>query len=167
MSDTAEWREIPLTRGRFALVDEADYDRVVAAGKWHVLLNGQRAYGMRTTRVGGRKRNVYLHVFLTGWSLTDHINGNGLDNRRANLRPATPAENARNQRIRRDGTSGFKGVGPRRGKWRARISADGDRRNLGVFATPEEAARAYDAAARDLFGEFALEALTETTEEKT
>ena len=88
----------------------------------------------------------------------DHRNGNGLDNRRGNLRPATHALNQANVRRVR-AKSGFKGVSrwvrPSPRPWRAHITVKGRMKFLGAFATPEEAARAYDAAARELFGEFA------------
>lgn len=93
----------------------------------------------------------------------DHINGNGLDNRFCNLRIATYAENAANSRKRRQDntTSEYKGVWLakdiwRKKRWVARIRANGKRRHLGHFATQEEAAVAYDAAAKDLYGEFAV-----------
>lgn len=148
-------RQIPLTLGYVALVDDEDYDRVMAAGKWHARPDRKSTYARRTIGTNGRRRNVYLHSVLTGWPLVDHANGNGLDNRRANLRPATNAENQRNRPVQANNTSGFKGVGLHRGKWRAQIKLDGKRRHLGYFATPDEAGRAYDDAARELHGEFA------------
>ena len=87
----------------------------------------------------------------------DHIDGDGLNNRRANLRHCTNQENCRNQGLARNNRSGFKGVSwyPNSGKWVATIW-DGKRKVfLGYYADPVEAARAYDAKARELFGEFA------------
>jgi len=87
----------------------------------------------------------------------DHINRNGLDNRRANLRLATRAENTRNAKLSRRNTSGFRGVSFDHfsGRWLAIVKSDGKTYRLGAFATPEEAAFAYDFAAAALHGEFA------------
>ena len=151
--------EIPLSRGFVALVDDEDYERVMAAGPWHVKARKQWVYAQHNVRrPEGGWRTEGLHIFLTGLPMVDHINGDGLDNRRANLRGATAAQNSANARLRRDSTSGFKGVhrnGPRGLPWRAQIHKGGKKHHLGLFESPEVAARAYDAAARELFGEFA------------
>lgn len=114
-----------------------------------------------SARIGGRAgRNIKLHRFLwIYWGLPlshlDHINGDGLDNRRANLRAATPMQNSANTRRPKNNTSGYKGVSRVAKGWRAMISIN--RRNvwLGVFATPEDAAAAYWKAAVATRGEFA------------
>jgi hypothetical protein len=87
----------------------------------------------------------------------DHIDGNGLNNQRSNLRASSQAENMRNRRRNIANVAGFKGVSPTRdgSKWRARIWRDDTSVHLGTFATPEGAARAYDAAAMAQFGDFA------------
>jgi len=85
----------------------------------------------------------------------DHANGTRDDNRWANLREATQSQNLANSSRRSDNTSGFKGVGQRRGRWRAQIRKDGRRIHLGTFSTPEAAHAAYLKAANDHHGEFA------------
>jgi hypothetical protein len=149
-------REIQLSRGLVALVDDTDYERAIAAGKWYAQSGWRTFYATRNVqRAGGSRTKLLLHMFLTGWSYVDHINGDGLDNRQTNLRPATHAENARNRRMHSDNASGFKGVFADRRRWRAGIVTNGARRDLGCWGTAEEAARAYDSAAREFHGEFA------------
>ena len=147
-------KEIPLgASGLVALVDAEDFDRVVAAGPWIVDYNRGNAYA----RLSRSRRATRMHSLITGWPITDHINGDGLDNRRANLRQASVQENNRNKRRYANNTSGFKGVALRResGRWRAYINCDGRRTNLGTFSSPIEAALAYDSAAVEAFGPFA------------
>jgi hypothetical protein len=86
----------------------------------------------------------------------DHVNGNGLDNRRNNIRIASRAENMANRKKHKNNTSGFMGVWQAAsGRWRARLWHNNKRHNLGTYDTREEAAHAYDAMARKLHGEFA------------
>lgn len=150
--------EVLLTQGYVAIVDAADAERVLAH-RWRAKVSGRTVYAQRgVQRSDGTWRQQSLHSFLTGYARTDHRNGDGLDNRRSNLREATAGENGRNRRIDRDNTSGFKGVcwHKRDRRWQASIRVGGrSPRHLGYFPTPEEAARAYDAAARELHGEFA------------
>jgi hypothetical protein len=103
---------------------------------------------------------VLLHRHITGASqglVVDHINGNGLDNRRSNLRVCTYAQNLHNQHRRKKNASGFKGVSRAYGgKFAASIMCAGVRHRLGVFANAEDAAMAYDAKAVLLHGNFAV-----------
>ena len=149
--------EIPLSRGLVALVDDVDYERVAAEGSWHAHSNGRTVYARRNQWVDGRCITTRLHNFITGLDYVDHANGNGLDNRRSNLRAASHAQNMGNKRLYRNNTSGFKGVGlhKKSGLWQARLWIDGHLQYFGLHATPEEAARAYDAAALQIFGKFA------------
>lgn len=151
-------REIPLTQGKVALVDDEDAE-LVLAHRWCASKDRTTFYAMRASgsRSDGTRKITRLHTFLTGWPLVDHINGNGLDNRRANLRPASHSENLRNQRLSRANTSGYKGVVWHRAskRWHARIKLNGRTISLKYHATPEDAAHAYDAAAVELHGEFA------------
>lgn len=151
-------REIPLSRGLVALVDDADFDYLIALGPWHVKEGKRIFYANRNTRrADGHRTTQTMHQLLMGASGIDHANGDGLDNRRANLRPATNSENSRNRRRRTDNTSGYKGVSlhKRIGRWQAYICADGRQTSLGYFDDPTEAALAYDRAAVQTFGEFA------------
>lgn len=151
-------RAINISRGLTALVDDADYDAVVSAGPWCAQPHHQTTYALRKVRLpDGRRITQKLHGFLTGWPMVDHRSGDGLDNQRSNLRPATPAQNAANQPLYRNNTSGYKGVTWREDlrRWRAKIKAGGRQIHLGYFDRADDAARAYDAAAFELFGEFA------------
>ena len=98
-----------------------------------------------------------MHKLITGYEQTDHINHDGLNNQRSNLRLATHAQNQRNQRPYLGRTSPYKGVHwfPSREKWRAQIVIANHERHIGLFGAEEDAARAYDAAAREHFGEYA------------
>jgi hypothetical protein len=150
--------EIPISRGLVALVDDDDLERVTAAGPWCAAPNGRTTYAhRRVAGPNGQASTQQLHAFLTGWERTDHRNGDGLDNRRANLRRATHGQNMFNKRLYKNSTSGFKGVSQRKGsgRWAAQIQANGAHEYLGQYATAEDAARAYDARALALFGDFA------------
>ena len=144
--------ELILPSGHVALIDAEDIAAVEAAGPWRVHLNCRTLYVRRSLDY---TREQYLHTFLTGYSLTDHRNGDGLDNRRANLRPANASLNQAN-RTRLSGKSGYRGVTRHScGRWQAAICVRGERRYLGLHSSPEEAARAYDLAAVAAFGEYA------------
>jgi hypothetical protein len=149
---------VPLTKGYFAVISAVDADEV-GKWNWHVMIakNGPYASG----RPGGGKSQTSLHRFIgsmSGLSMkdeVDHVNRNGLDCRRSNLRDATRAQQTYNASIRRDNVSGLKGVSREHGKWRARIRIDGRLIYLGSFSSPEEAHASYVAAATAARGEFA------------
>jgi len=148
-------KEIKLSKGHSALVDEEDYERINQF-KW----SHAYGYAIRTVRENGINKTIFMHhevIERMPGLQTDHANRNGLDNQKANLRYATESQNKAN-RGKREGTiSGYTGVyfEKKINKWRARYQANKSRKTIGYFNTPEEAARAYDKAMINAFGEFA------------
>jgi hypothetical protein len=143
-------KEIPLTQGKVAIVDDEDFERV-SEHKWYAMLVDGHWYA-ESRPIG------YLHRFLLNSPadcMVDHIDGDGLNCQRYNMRLATNRQNQHNARTRIDNTTGFRGVCVNKDKWTAQIKIDGVLTYLGRFASPEEAARAYDAKARETRGEFA------------
>lgn len=155
-------KTIPLTRGHVALVDDEDFEML---SEWTWCLTGSGAYVVRyagNSRQPGR-RVIRMHRQILGLTIgdgveVDHINGDGLDNRRRNLRPCSHAENLANmkQHVCAE-SSQFKGVLWRtdRSKWSAKIAPNGRAIALGCFDSEMDAAGAYDRAALEHFGEFA------------
>ncbi len=153
---------IPLTQGLEAIVD--DCDARFAEVKWHAHRAHRGTwYARRTKKAHGKKTVLYLHREILGVSgkgfgvQVDHVNGDGLDCRRANVRVVSLRENRMNSRKRSDNRSGYKGVSWwAHGKtWRAQIRVNGENVWLGNFDDPEAAHRAYVEAARRHFGEYA------------
>jgi HNH endonuclease/AP2 domain len=163
MTPSEDYRLIPLTHGQFAKVDAADFDWLMT-WKWHALPD--RNVGFRAARdthrkIDGKRTNkrFLMHreiIACPEGMFVDHINGDPLDNRRVNLRICTFKQNRYNSRKRKEGkNSPFKGVYRNRKFWRAVIMKDRKYLHIGNFGSQEEAARAYDSKARELFGEFA------------
>jgi hypothetical protein len=154
-----EVKEIPLTKGQVALVDDEDY-ATISAYRWFAFrpCPSTGFYARRSTWIMQRKRGVSMHRQIIGQScegaLVDHKDGNGLNNCRSNLRIVNHSQSVQNRR-KTVGHVGYKGVGPSGGKWKAKLQHHGREFYLGTFQRPEEAARAYDAKAREVFGEFA------------
>lgn len=152
---------IPLGRGFFAKVDDADFERVNQF-KWH-----SRGYKNKGTKIRYAVRSVwngktfdkiYLHHFIFGDKLKrDHRNGDGLDNQRENLRLCNNSDNSRNRSMARNNTSGLKGVSwhNHTGKWRASLSINDRHVSLGVYDDKIHAAKVYDGISVLIFGEFA------------
>lgn len=143
---------IPLGRGRLALIDHDDADLTVM--RWY-------SCGAYAAHRAGRLILMHRLIMermnqqpIPDGLLVDHANGDPLDNRRANLRLATPAENAQNRKLHANNTSGYKGVCRIGDRWQARISAYGRRIHLGYHDTPEDAYNAYCEAARAYHGRF-------------
>ena len=152
-------KEIPLTQGKLAIVDDEDYVWL-SQFNWHAVGN----YAVRRVRlnppINGLRQGVqFMHRVIMEAPhgvLIDHRNRNPLDNRRCNLRFATVSQNLMNMRKADAKRSRYKGVAYGKEGWQSQIMKDGQSRWLGYFASEIEAARAYDAAARELFGEFAF-----------
>src|SRR5687767_11476247 len=138
-------KQIPLTQGKAALVDDGMYD-YLAQWKWHYV-NG---YAVRSETVPGtgKQKAVFMHRVIANAPHgveVDHVHTEEkLNNTRQNLRACTHAENQHNRRKYANNSSGYKGVASSGTKWRAIIRNQGVRLHIGVFDTPEDAARAYD-----------------------
>jgi len=160
--------EIPLSQGKFATVDEADHEWL-SQWRWSAMYSCGIWYAVRTqylpgsTKTHPKRKTILMHRQILGLGhadkhQADHINHDGLDNRRENLRTCSNAENHFN--LRKSKThigSHFKGVGWKsdRCKWRSRIKIGGKDIHLGYFSSEIDAAQAYDEAALKYFGEFA------------
>jgi hypothetical protein len=153
--------EVRLTRGLVAWVSPEDYG-AVAARSWYAQPRptGNHYAATSTTGPGGERAMLLMHralLQLDSGTQVDHRNGNGLDNRRANLRPCSHGENQCNRRKLQGTRSRFRGVTPSRwkaGRWCAEVKANGVRRHLGTFDSEEAAAVAYARAAAELHGAF-------------
>lgn len=152
---------IPLTQGKFAIVDCRDYAWLMQ-WKWYVVRGTVTWYAQRKQRHRGKQRAMWMHRLIAATPKelqTDHINHNGLDNRRGNLRPCTRSQNQHNRlnTKHKDGVaySKYKGVRRQDTKWQAMITVKGKAIRIGRFPSEIEAAKAYDQKAIELFGEFA------------
>lgn len=159
-------REVPLTRGMVALVDDEDFE-LVSGFHWHstrgnglsrnVWYAGACVSKARARQIG--RRHVSMHRLIMGFPKhqVDHIDGDGLNNQRSNLRPANNSTNQMNKGKSRRNSSCFKGVSWRSSsrKWQASICKNKKQKYLGEFRTALSAALSYDDAATRLFGEFA------------
>ena len=147
---------IKLTKGKFAIVDAEDFEWL-NQWKWH--FEGRYAFRKKWfshtegVSLPMHKEILKKHGIEIDEKETDHINGNGLDNRKGNLRACTHAENMRNMKKTK-----LKGISFREGlkkPWRARLMKDYKEIQIGYFETKEEAAKAYNEAIKGHFGEFA------------
>lgn len=155
-------KEISLSCGLIAYVDGEDYDRILAHNWWPFVDTGSgNTYVIRNGPRPERKR-IWMHHEIMGTRpgqvLWDHVNGNGLDNRRGNLRRATHQQNTFNSRKHGHQTSSqYKGVCwyTRQKNWHAQIGVNGRKIHIGYYANEIEAAKAYDKTALEHFGEYA------------
>jgi hypothetical protein len=151
-----EITKLELTQGQWAIVDTEDLERLPELQKlWYAKNDGIKIYAAKMIA----RKMEFMHNYIAGEMSVDHISGSGLDNRRANLRMASHWQNTMNRRVNTNTTTGYKGVSKQRdcpsNPYRASIRLKGVRRHLGSFPTAVDAAKAYDKAAIDLFGEFA------------
>ncbi len=155
-------RTIKLTQGQVTKVSDEDYEELNQF-KWFAkeTPNGQY-YAMRSVRLkNGKQGKLTMARHILGCEkgdgmVTDHIDGEKLDNRRSNIRVCTQAQNVQNSRMQSNNTSGAKGVCRNGRKWMAYIGFHGKHGTIGRFKNVLDAARAYDARALELFGQFAL-----------
>ena len=152
---------VPLTKGQYAIIDACDYE-VVSKHVWHAVYveSIQGYYAATNINFGIKRRPIPMHRMIMNAPddrLIDHINGNGLDERRENLRECSYSENVRNSKISKNNKSGFKGVNWSNvmKKWEAKIMVNRKKIHLGYYDTPEEAHESYCAAALKYHKEFA------------
>jgi len=158
-----EMKEIPLTQGKVALVDDADYEWL-NQWKWYVVQDVRTFYVLHKVRLAKNKRRIEsMHRLILGLQegdrrQADHRDGNGLNNQKSNLRVCTKRENRLSSRKRMGCTSRYKGVSwdSSKNRWGSYVNINKKQTRLGLFHLESDAARAYDLAALKHYGEFAL-----------
>ena len=148
---------IPLTNGMNAQVDEEDFESI-SKYRWYALKCPPSKTWYAVATIDHKRIRMHrLILGLSGSIKTDHIDRNGLNNTRSNIRPATQSQNMANCSGHKNNTSGFKGVywDKRKAKWRVQIWCENVRYTVGRFKDKIEAAKAYDTKAVELFGQYA------------
>lgn len=154
-------KQIPLTQGQFALVDDEDYE-MLSKFKWTLHKRGDHCYAIRMGRKeNGQRLMIKMHRQVLGLTdpkiLVDHRDNNGLNNQKANIRACSPAENSRNRGLTKSNPRKLKGITFHKGanKFMAQIEFERKSIFIGYFNTDMEAAKAYDKKAIELHGDFA------------
>jgi hypothetical protein len=143
-------KEIKLTQGKVAIVDDEDYERLVQH-KWSLNKSKGYLYAARRDRIDEVSILLKMHRDILGLTykdenIVDHINRNGLDNRKDNLRLVNKSINGYNCKTYNNNPSGYRGVTKRKTKWRSAIRINGKLKHLGTFSNIRDAAIAYDSA---------------------
>lgn len=167
---------VELTQGHRALIDDDDFE-LVSQYSWHYSFYRNNEYARRSLGAGQGYQG--MHTLLMRDEVVrscevDHIDGNGLNNQRINLRVVYHSENIQNQRVQTRSKSGYRGVShfpkcgqwDRKKPWRARIKVDGIDRTIGYFETPDQAALAWNEVAYEAWGDFARLNVIPQTEER-
>ena len=158
-----EPREIILTQGYVAIVDDEYYERI-NQHKWQVFKKAKEntVYARGIVKIYSRTKHVFMHRYIMGLISTDknqidHINHDGLDNRKVNLRVCSTSQNGMNRQPDKNVSSKYRGVSwVKRDKvWQVSIACNKKQYYLGVFKCEKEAAEAYNNRAKELYGEFA------------
>jgi len=156
-------KEIPLTQGQVAIVDNEDF-KELSKYKWQPSWRLNKCYAKRGEYINKKQVTIYMHrqiLKITDNSEVDHIDNNGLNNQKCNLRICNRSQNQRNKnKTQNSCSSNWKGValssGQRRKKWMAYISINKKRKYIGRFSSEIDAAKAYNKEALKIFGKFAL-----------
>lgn len=152
-------KKIPITQGKVAIVDDADYEWLNKF-KWSAQKSGNTYYAKTVYNDGNRQVKLYMHSAIMNTPagmITDHINHNGLDNRRANLREGSYSQNNANQSKISNKASKYKGVtwDNWNNKWKAQITVNYKNHFLGYFDNEYDAGKAYDKACKHFYEQFA------------
>lgn len=150
-------KEITLTKGKTAIVDDEDFD-LLSTWSWTARPSLNTSYGYRKVYVNKKYQTVHMHRFILGTEkMVDHIDHNGLNNQKTNLRICTHSQNMCNARKRKNSSSRYKGVywNAEKKKWHVRASFDGKKYNVGYYHNEIEAALAYNCTASFAQREFA------------
>lgn len=153
-------KEIPLTKGRVALVDDEDFIEI-SKHKWYANHDTHTIYAQRTPTIEGKQITIRMHRYILNapyGQKVDHKDGNGLNNQRNNLRLCSNSQNGQNCRLRKDNKSGYKGVywDSEVNKWASSLGFKNKTIRIGRFTCLIKAAKAYDKKATELYGEFAV-----------